>query len=94
MTMTATMTGSDKQIEWATRIRQEFADSLSTKRTFRLSPESLEAVKTRANYYIDNETDSAWWISHFKGCASFINMIGFPLAYGMAINADGEIVIS
>lgn len=88
-----TLTGTEKQIEWATKIREEFAQSLETKRTFRLSPESLDLVKNQAKHFLETETDAAWWINGFKSGAHFSNMLGFPLKFGMMIDAAGELQI-
>ena len=87
------LTGSEKQIEWATRIRQEFADSLDSKRTFRLSPESLEIVKGRARHYLETEANAGWWISNFKDSAQWSALMGFPIKYGMMIDGAGEFQI-
>jgi hypothetical protein len=87
------LTGTEKQIEWATRIREEFAASLDSKRTFRLSPASLELVKTQARHYLETEADAAWWINSFKSGACFSSMLGFPLKFGMMIDASGEFQI-
>ena len=88
-----TLTGTEKQIEWATKIRAEFCSSLETKRTFRLSSDSLKIVKSQALKFIDNESDASWWISNFKNGACFSTMLGFPIKFGMTINNAGELEI-
>lgn len=87
------LTGTEKQIEWATKIREEFAASLDSKRTFRLSPASLELVKAHGRHYLETESDAAWWINNFKSGACFSSMLGFPMKFGMMIDAAGELQI-
>lgn len=87
------LTGTEKQIEWATKIREGFAASLDSKRTFRLPPASLELVKIQARHYLETEADAAWWINSFKGGACFSSMLGSPLKFGMMIDASGEFQI-
>jgi hypothetical protein len=87
------LTGTEKQIEWAAKIREEFATSLESKRKFRLSPASLELIKAQARHYLETETDAAWWINNFKSGAGFWNMFGIPLKFGMMVDAAGEFQI-
>lgn len=66
-TETTTLTGSERQVSWATRIIREFAATINAAASkFEAAGKTQDGAKLRAGVetLIAAHTDAGWWIDH------------------------------
>lgn len=74
------LVGSDKQILWANKIRQEFK-ALIADMSRRCNDEGRQMLKTSSGGLLQDKKTAAWWIEHRNDITSQRTMIDILRAY-------------
>ncbi len=58
------LTGSEKQVEWATKLRNSALEVLNAHIEAYVAPQNQPIIKAARDKWVDNETSSTYWIDN------------------------------